>query len=208
MATTVQVYRPRAAVYAPRTNLALIAFSLKVEGKLGNAANFPNPGTIVTDLTAARLAFNTALTNKGTIKDVSDTCSAAKQTVFDCLNHAKDFVNGLAEKATPDQAKAIIELSGFGTRKVVVRTVLPIEVKYGGISGAVLLVAQGAGRNAVYYFQLCTDQKSWTALPNVLKCKTTATGLTVGTTYYFRVQTQTSKGGLGDWTSVLGFVVR
>ncbi len=69
--------------------------------------------------------------------------------MVEALAHAKDFVNGVAEKAPPDQAKAIIESSGFRSRKVVVRTKLPLEVKYGGISGVVLLVAAQAGSNAV-----------------------------------------------------------
>ena len=204
---TVSVLRQKAVVGAPRANLPLLAFSQSVEQKVTNNANLPGIGAVLTNLSAAVTAFDAALKNKGSTKDVGDSCTAAKQSVFDNLNHVKDFVNSAAEKAPPDQAKAIIESAGFRSRKVVVRVKLPIEVKYGGISGAVLLVAQGAGRNAVYYFQLCTDQKSWTALPNVLKCKTTATGLTVGTTYYFRVQTQTSKG-LGDWSSVVSFAVR
>ena len=54
---------------------------------------------------------------------------------------------------------------------------------------------------------MSTDQKTWTACPNVMKCKTTVPGLTVGTTYYFRVQTQTNKG-LSDWSMVVSFVAR
>ena len=204
---TVRVYRPRAVVDLPRPNRTLIAFAQKVELKLTNNASFPNPGTIVTDLTDARTAFSAAVTNQASQKNVADACASAKQALRDALNHAKDFVNRAAEKAPPDQAKAIIESSGLRARKVVVWTRLPLVVKYGGVSGAVLLVTIGAGRCAVYYFEVSTDQKSWSACPNSLRCKTTVTGLTVGTTYSFRVRTQTPKG-LGDWTDVVSFVVR
>ena len=204
---TVTVHRPKAVVDPPRANLALLAFTEKVELKLTNNPNFLNIGTVLTDLTDARKAFGDGLKAKGTKKDVGQACAGAKRAVLDKLTHAKDFVNGEAEKAPPDQAKAIIESAGFRAKKFVVRTTLPLDVKYGGLAGAVLLVALSAGKKAVYYFQVSTDQKTWTACPNVMKCKTTVTGLTVGTLYYFRVQTQTPKG-LGDWTMVVTFVAR
>ena len=58
-----------------------------------------------------------------------------------------------------------------------------------------------------YTFQLSTDQKSWTSLPLALKAKTTVSGLTVGTTYYFRFQVLTKKG-LRDWSGVVSYVAR
>jgi hypothetical protein len=204
---SIKVVRPTAVVDPPRANLALVAFAQKVEQKLTNNTNFPNVGTVVTDLTAARTTYSAVLTTNGTQKDMGDACSSARRALIDKLSNAKVFVNGVAQQAPPDQALAIIESSGFRCRKVIVRTQLPIEVKYGGLSGAVLLVALGAGRSAVYYFQVSTDQKTWTACPNVMKCKTTLAGLTVGTTCYFRVQVQTTKG-LGDWSMVVSFVVR
>jgi hypothetical protein len=52
-----------------------------------------------------------------------------------------------------------------------------------------------------------TDQKTWVACPQVFKAKMVISGLTVGTTYYFRFQAQTRKG-LQDWSTVVSFVVR
>jgi hypothetical protein len=204
---TVKIHRPRAVAGAPKPNLALLAFVEKVEQKLTNNPNFPNVGTVLTELTAARTAFSAALGDKKTKKDVGQTATAARQVLIDKLGHAKNHVNSVAEQATPDQAKAIIESAGFRTRKVVVHTKVPLAAKYGGTSGSVLLVALAAGRNAVYYFEVSTDQKSWTSCPNVMKCRTTVAGLTVGTTYYFRFRAQTPKG-VGDWSQVVDFVVR
>jgi hypothetical protein len=204
---TPSVRRPRAVVDPPKANLALIAFVENVEQKMTNNINFTTLGTVVSDLTAARTTFSKCVSNNTTQRDVANACTAAKQVVFEKLTQAKSYVNGVAAQASPDQANAIIESSGFRTRKIVVRTKLPIEAKYGGIAGAVLLIALGAGRSAVYYFQVSTDQKTWTACPNVMRCRTTVSALTVGTTYYFRVQTQTNKG-LSDWSSVVSFVVR
>ena len=70
-----------------------------------------------------------------------------------------------------------------------------------------LLVARAAAKSAMYFFQVSTDERNWTACPNVMKAKTMVTGLTVGTTYYFRFQAHTRKG-LGDWSMTVSFVVR
>lgn len=207
MSTTVSAYRPKAAVGAPNNNLSLLAYTENVEEKL-TAANLPGSAAVLTALTASRVAFAAAIKNKTSTKDVGNALTTAKQDVRDNLNHVKDFVNGAAEKAPPDQAKAIIESTGLKCKKHVIRVKLPLEAKYGGLSGSVTLIALSGGRSTTYYFQVCTDQKSWTSLPNVMKCKTTATGLTVGTTYYFRVQIQTAKKGLGDWSAAVSFVVR
>ena len=72
--------------------------------------------------------------------------------------------------------------------------------------GVVLLVARSMGEGSSYAFAFSTDQKSWTSCPTSLKVKTTVSGLTVGTTYYFRVQATTKKG-LQDWSTIVSFVV-
>ncbi len=204
---TLSVCRPSAVVDPPKANLTLVAFAENVEQKLSNNVNFTTLGTVVSDLTAARTAFSKALSNSSSQKGMGKAITAAKRLVIEKLTQARGYVNSVAAQFSADQANAIIESSGLRIRKIVLREKLPIAAKYGGISGAVLLVALGAGRSAVYYFQVSTDQKTWTACPNVMKCKTTVPALTVGTTYYFRVQTQTRKG-LSDWSTVVSFVVR
>ena len=89
---------------------------------------------------------------------------------------------------------------------VTVRNTPEIDAKYGGLTGAVLLVALSMGRGRAYVFEYSTDQKNWTSCPTSVKVKTTVSGLTVGTTYYFRVQATTRKG-LQDWSTIVSFVV-
>jgi len=204
---TTRVVRPRAVVKPPFPNLGLAAFAENVEQKMTNNSNFPNTGTLITELTARRTTLAGLVQLKTNQKGLADTVSAARRAVIDQLGHVKDFVNVEAEKAPPDQAKAIIESSGLKTKKVSVRVKLPLEIKYGGVSGAVLLVAPAVARSAVYYFEYSSDGKSWIACPNSWRCKTSVTGLTVGTTYSFRVRSETRKG-LGDWSQVVTFTVR
>jgi hypothetical protein len=178
-----------------------------VVAKMTNNPNFPSPGTVVTDLEAAAKAFGDALTDSRSLKDVAEALAAAKRGVVDCLFHVKDLVNGVAEKAPADLAHAIIESSGLRARKVVVRTKLPLEVKWGGLEGVVLLVALAAAKTAMYFFEYSTDKTSWVPFAQIMKTTTTLAGLTVGKLYYFRVRAQTRKG-LADWVEAVPFLVR
>jgi hypothetical protein len=204
---TTRVVRPRAVVKPPLPNLALAAFAENVEQKMTNNPNFSNTGTLITELTARRTTLAGLIQKKSNEKGVAEALAAARRGVIDQLTHVKDFVNGEAEKAPPDQAKAIIESSGLKTKKVPVHVKLPLEIKYGGVAGAVLLVAAAVARSAVYYFEYSSDGKSWVACPNSWRCKTSVTGLAVGTTYSFRFRAESRKG-LGDWSQVVTFTVR
>jgi hypothetical protein len=204
---TVNNYRVRAALACPKKELDRLAFAQLIVLKMTNNPNFVSPGTVVTDLAAAATTYGTAIENVATQKNMGETRTAAKQGVFDKLDQVKAYVNGVVEKLPPDQAKAVIESAGLRTKKRSTRTKPPLAATFGGLSGTVLLVALAAAKVATYTFEYSADQKTWTACPNVMKCKTTVAGLTVGVTYYFRVQALTRKG-LGDWSEVVSFVVR
>jgi hypothetical protein len=138
---------------------------------------------------------------------VTDARTAAKQGVVDALNHVTDYVNSVVEKLAPDQGQAVIESAGLKAKKRSAYAKPPLQVKYGGLSGVVQIIALAAAKSATYYFEYSVDEKNWVACPNVLKCKTTLSGLTVGTTYYFRFHAQTNKG-LTVLSNVVSFVVR
>jgi hypothetical protein len=202
---TVRIYHPKAVVGRARKDTALLALAVTVKQKLTNNSNFPNSGQIVNDLGAATATFSTALSNMSTQKGVSDARTSARQDVLDTLGNARDMVNGAAAKLPPDEAKAVIESSGFKVKKVSSYSKPALAAKYGGLSGSVQLIARSPARDAVFYFEVSTDQKNWVACPNVMKCRTLVTGLTVGTTYYFRFHAQTRKG-LTDLSTVVSFI--
>jgi hypothetical protein len=200
-------YRAKATLGVHRTEAALLAFVLLVVQKMTGNPNFASPGTVLTALAAAATAYQAAIQTMGTTKDVSATRNAAKQGVKDALAHVKDYVNSVVEKLPPDQGLAAIESAGLDAGKRSTFQKPPLEIKYGGLAGSVLLVALAAAANAMYYFEYSTDGKSWSACPSVMKCKTALAGLTIGTTYYFRFHAQTRKG-LTDLSNVVSFVVR
>jgi hypothetical protein len=51
-----------------------------------------------------------------------------------------------------------------------------------------------------------TDQKMWTALPMTLQAKTSASGFTPGTLFYFRVQALT-RAGEQAFTQIVSLMV-
>ena len=92
-------------------------------------------------------------------------------------------------------------------KKVATRTKLPFAVDYGGLMGTALLVALAVARDATYFWEMSSDQKVWVDLPSTMKAKTTATGLTPATVYYFRFRAQTRKA-MGDWSTVVSYIAR
>jgi hypothetical protein len=68
------------------------------------------------------------------------------------------------------------------------------------------LIAKAAAHRASYEWQYSTDPKTWTVLPVTVQAKTDVVGLTVGTTYSFRVRPVTLTGE-GNWTQVVSLNV-
>ncbi len=205
--SAVKVFRVRAALHLPSPQAVLLAFVLLVIQKMTNNPHFTNPGTLITALAAAVATFQTAVDNVSTAKDVVAARTAARQAVVDCLLQVLAYINSVVATLPPDQATAAVESSGLRAKKRSTYAKLPLEIKYGGLPGAVVLVALAAAKSAIYYFEYSADGKTWLACPISMKCKVALSGLTIGTIYSFRVHAQTRKG-LTDLTSVVTFVVR
>ncbi len=54
-------------------------------------------------------------------------------------------------------------------------------------------------------WQMSLDSKTWTNLPTTLRASTVVNGLTAGTVYYFRVQTQTV-AALSEWSAIVSIM--
>jgi hypothetical protein len=81
-----------------------------------------------------------------------------------------------------------------------------IAVKQLSVSGSVEIIAKSVAHRAAYDWQYSTDQKTWTSLPPTLQAKTTVSGLTVATVYYFRFQ-PLIKTGEENWSQIVSLLV-
>jgi hypothetical protein len=182
----------------------VIAFGQSVSTAMTGNASFPSPtpplATLDADI-AALVAAESAVLSR--LKGAAVTRDEKLAIVKDDLLHLKNYVQGVAD-ANPGTAQSIIESAGMGLRKVTVRMKGDLVVEQGAVSGSAHLVAKAAGRRAAYEWQYSTDQKSWSYGPTTLGAKADILGLTVGTTYYFRVSVvlKTGEGNFGQVVSL------
>jgi hypothetical protein len=123
------------------------------------------------------------------------------------LQQLKAYVQNIAD-ANPETAVSIIESAGMSVKKHPVFAPREFAAKQGPTSGTVKLVAPRAAQRAGYEWGLSTDGgKTWPSLPFTLQAKTLVTGLVPGQAVMFRYR-PTTKGGGGDWSQVISFIVR
>jgi|SRR5580658_8335559 hypothetical protein len=122
-----------------------------------------------------------------------DTRNAKYVVLHTDLEHLMGYVQQVAD-ANPANAQSLIESAGFAIRKTASRPKSAIKIEAGDVPGAVKLIAKAVASRASYEWQYSTDQKTWTNAPSTLQAKTTITGLTSGTVYYFRFRGVTKTG--------------
>jgi hypothetical protein len=170
----------------------------------GNAS-FPSPTPTLATFQAhidALSAAETAVLARS--KGAAVARNARLAAVRTDLETLKAYVQAIADEANPSNAEVIIESAGMSVRKSTLHDKPALTVEQGSVSGTVKLVMKSAGRKAAYNWQYSTDLKTWTSLPQTLRAKTGAVGLTAGTLYYFRseAQTETTAGELGAIVSL------
>jgi hypothetical protein len=184
----------------------IITFAQSVATAMTNNASFPTPNPPLATFEADIAALNTAETAVlSRVKGAVETRNAKLAIVKADLGVMRTYVQSIAD-ANPSNAEAMIESAGMKLKTVTLRDKAALAVKPGDVSGAVLLEAKSAGDRAAYDWQYSTDQKTWTALPQTLQAKTSSSGLTAGTLYYFRVQALT-RTGEQDWSQIVSLLV-
>jgi hypothetical protein len=184
----------------------VITFAQSVATAMTGNASFASPNPTLATFEADIAALNTAETAVlSRVKGAVETRNAKLATVKADLGVMRTYVQSIAD-ATPSNAEAIIESAGMQIRTVTLHDKPALSVKPGDVSGAVRLAAKSAGDRASYDWQYSTDQKTWTALPQTLQAKTSASGLTAGTLYYFRVQALT-RTGEQNWSQIVSLLV-
>jgi uncharacterized protein (DUF2126 family) len=167
------------------------------------ASPTPSLATFQADISALATAEAAVLART---KGAVETRNAKLAIVKSDLETLRTYVQGVSDTATPINAPALIESAGMTLRKVTLHDKAQLGVKQGAVSGTVMVMAKAAGKRAAYDWQYSTDQKTWTSVAPTLQAKTSVSGLTVGTLYYFRVQPLLPTGEQ-NWSETVSFVV-
>ena len=186
----------------------VIAYAQSVASAMANNTAFPSPNPTLTAFEADVAALATAeAAVLARTKGAAEMRNTKLEVVRGDLEKLKTYVQGVADAATPAIAEAIIQSAGMGLRKITLHNKAEIAAKQGSVTGSVNLVAKAPAKRAAYTWQYSTDQKTWTSIPSTLKAKTGVSGLTAGTTYFFRSQALTPKGE-GDWGQMVSLLVK
>jgi hypothetical protein len=163
--------------------------------------NVPTLATVTSDITALDNAESLALTK---VIGSVEARNIKKEVVIKDMHIYQAFVQNIADNS-PANALQIIKSAGMDVKQSIAHSISDFSVSYGDVSGTVLLLAKAVAKRASYEWQMGTDGKTWVNLPHTLSCKTSVTGLTPGTTYYFRFNAVT-KDGEGTWSQVSSIV--
>lgn len=164
-------------------------------------SNVPTLATVTADINALDAAESLALT--GVIGSV-EARDIKKEVVLKDLRLILAYVQSVADNNTAN-ALNIIKSAGMDVKQAGSHSKSDFDVTHGDVSGTVVLTAKSVARRASYEWQMGTDGKTWVNLPNTLTCKTSVTGLTPATTYYFRCNAVT-KNGEGTWSQVVNII--
>jgi len=189
---------------------SLITFAQSVASAMAaDIASFPSPNPTLAAFQADIAALVTAETAAlARARGAAGVRNAKLAVVREDLESLRTYVQGVVSSSNPADGDSVIGSAGMAVRKVTLHDKAALAVKEGSVSGTVTLTSKAAAKKAAYNWQYSTDQKTWTSLPQTLKAKTGVSGLTSGTTYYFRCQSLTPKGGEGDWGQVVALLVK
>ena len=139
---------------------------------------------IITDMESAYL-----LTKDGG-KSATHLLKKRVKAYVDAITELAHYVADLAN-ANPLQAEAIIVASGMQMKHFTKATIPDFSLKHGELSGTVMLKVR-ATKRAVYIFEMSSgnvgsvNELVWKTISIGSKASVTVSGLTPGTTYYFR----------------------
>jgi hypothetical protein len=207
MATPVSPH-PIVVLKLPTKVKSLIAQAQNIASAITNNPSFPSPNpplaTLLSDIAALNAAESAVLSRT---KGAVEIRNAKLAIVRNDLSNLKAYVQSVASAGAAENAPQVIASAAMAVRKTTLHDKAALLAKQGSVSGTVNLVAKSAAPRAAYEWQYSLDQKTWTTLPLTLQARTGVSGLTVGSTYYFRVQPVVPTG-VENWSQVVSLVVK
>jgi hypothetical protein len=202
----VKIKQPTVALNLPKIIALLIVFGRRVVQAMTNNPWFPSPSpplaTVTADLDALEIAE--AAVRNGAPDAAAERDTKLRAVKIDLLG-LKAHVHGIALQH-PDQGDEIILSASLSPKRVGRRTKDPLAARMGKAPQTVELRARSAGKFAAYEWQYSTDGgQTWIALATTTSASTLLPGVTLGTTYLFRVRS-TRKNVASDWSQVVSLL--
>ena len=178
------------AVPRDMSDADLVIYSQNIHTSISGSTVFSSTSAVLSNLLTANTNLNSALlAQKPGDKVTTSNLRAASKEVKRLLRLLAANVEFISNN---NEATALS--SGFSIKKPIVRDAKTFNAKQGKISGTVDLEINSYGTGA-YVWEMSTDPiGTWTQLEITVKSKTSVTGLTTGTKYWFRVAVITSSG--------------
>ena len=206
--TTKTDHRSLVSLKLPSPIPDLITFAEGVVRSLTGNPSFPTPtptiaaiSAAIADLQSAQAAALSRAKGTAVVRDEKKT------VLIRLLQQLKGYVQTVAD-ANLENSASIITSAGLAVRKAITRAPRVFAAESGTVSGSVKLLVPSAGHRSGYEWSYSTDGgHTWVQAPFTLQAKTVITGLGPATTVQFRHRAVT-KGGEGDWSQVISFIVR
>ena len=196
------------AVVKTVTDAALGAYARSVVEAYANCPQLPNPNPPPAVATAHLDALDKSEKEAhGGGSAAVAACAACRLVVRRDLRYFVAYLQTVLDLMTVADALALIELVNMRARRYTRPNKAELAASPGDTSGAVDLVAKAVAHYATYYWEMSSDQKSWSSLPETTKSFTSVAGLTPGQTYYFRLRTLT-RAGKSDYSQVVSLLAR
>jgi len=179
-----------------------------VQGVTDNPTIIPSPNPSLAVLNADIASLDTAETAAKTrAKGAAADRNEKLAVVVSDVGLLRACVQKLVD-ANPENAASIAAAAGMSLKKAATRTKSDLTAKPSKTtSGTVSLVAKAAAKKASYQWEVSLDGgKTYTALPDTLKAKTSIANLTPGAVVSFRQRALTPAGS-GNWSQVVSVMV-
>jgi hypothetical protein len=184
---------------------------------LANASTFPSPTVALATFFALITALSTAQENatetkaRGTAK-LRDT---KRNDVWTAMLSLQSYVQGLANALSADAAASLIQLAGFVVAKSAAHDKAALTATLTATPGLVHLAANrkvlvgpaDAAKKVMFSWAWSTDGgRTWNSAGSTPYASTDVPGLTLMTTYSFRVSVMVAKVA-GPWSDPVSIVV-
>jgi hypothetical protein len=210
--------RPRASFGTTKKNVPGVLFRSQTMYNfiLQNVALFASPTITMVMFLALISALSAAqLVATGTkAKGAATLRNTKRDAVWTAMENLRTYVQGMADGLTADAAASLIEAAGLVVVTISKHQKALLTATLTATPGTVHLVANrsmlvgpgGTSKKVAFHWQMSSDGKTWTDLPGTGYTSTDVTGLTLLSTYAFRVSITVGKVA-GAWSQPVSLLV-